>query len=75
MCQHVLALAELGIVGINIEDSDKVTGRLRPQEQQVAILTAIKNTLNRHGFSQLFINARTDCFLQAAQITATITRA
>lgn len=75
ICQHVLAVAKLGAVGINIEDSDKKTGKLRTQEQQIAILSAIKNTLNTHGFSQLFINARTDCFLQTAQIAATITRA
>ena len=75
ICQHVLAVAKLGAVGINIEDSDKKTGKLRPQEQQIAILVAIKNILNRHGFSQLFINARTDCFLQTAELASTITRA
>ena len=45
ICQHVLAVAKLGAVGINIEDSDKVTGKLRPQEQQIAILVAIKKYL------------------------------
>ena len=61
-------------MGINIEDSDIKTGKLRTQKQQIAILSAIKETLNKHGFSQLFINARTDCFLQTAKIGPTITR-
>ncbi|TMN73984.1 hypothetical protein CWB85_02160 [Pseudoalteromonas sp. S1727] len=74
ICQHVLAVAKLGAVGINIEDSDIKTGKLRTQKQQIAILSAIKETLNKHGFSQLFINARTDCFLQTAKIGPTITR-
>ncbi|MDQ9093929.1 isocitrate lyase/PEP mutase family protein [Pseudoalteromonas haloplanktis] len=38
ICQHVLAVTKLGAVGINIEDSDKKTGKLRTQKQQIAYL-------------------------------------
>ncbi|MBB1434989.1 MULTISPECIES: isocitrate lyase/PEP mutase family protein [Pseudoalteromonas] len=75
ICQHVLAVAKLGAVGINIEDSDKKTAQLRSLEHQVEILKAIKNTLKKYGFSQLFINARTDCYSQnMASLEHVITR-
>lgn len=61
--QHVLSLAKLGVVGINIEDSDKVTSQLRSLHQQCTIIEKIKQTLDENGFEKLFINARTDTYL------------
>ncbi|CAH9060051.1 hypothetical protein PSECIP111854_02528 [Pseudoalteromonas sp. CIP111854] len=76
ICEHVLAIVELGAVGINIEDSSKVTGQLRDLDQQSEILRAIKRTLHSAGFSQVFINARIDTHLSPVRhFTDTLSRA
>lgn len=63
ICTNVLAVAKLGAVGVNIEDSSKKTGKLRSIEQQSTILEAIKRTLITSGFPNFFINARIDTFV------------
>lgn len=74
--QNVLALAKLGIVGINIEDSNKETNALRSIEQQCTIISEIKKVLNENGFGSLFINARTDTFFVSDRpFQATLERA
>jgi 2-methylisocitrate lyase-like PEP mutase family enzyme len=74
--QNVLALARLGVVGINIEDSNKDTNALRSIEQQCTIIGEIKKVLNENGFGSLFINARTDTFFVSDRpFQATLERA
>ena len=74
--QNVLALAKLGIVGINIEDSNIETNALRSIEQQCTIISEIKKVLNENGFGSLFINARTDTFFVSDRpFQATLERA
>ena len=74
--ENVLALARLGVVGINIEDSDKDTYALRSTEQQCTIISEIKKVLNENGFGGLFINARTDTyFVSDSPFQATLERA
>ena len=74
--ENVLALARLGVVGINIEDSDKDTNELRSIEQQCTIISEIKKALNENGFGGLFINARTDTyFVSDSPFQATLKRA
>ena len=74
--ENVLALARLGVVGINIEDSDKDTYALRATEQQCTIISEIKKALNENGFGGLFINARTDTyFVSDSPFQATLKRA
>ena len=74
--QNVLVLARLGVVGINIEDSDKETDTLRSIEQQCTIISEIKKVLNENGFGGLFINARTDTyFVSDSPFQATLKRA
>ncbi len=74
--ENVLALARLGVVGINIEDSDKDTNELRSIEQQCTIISEIKKALNENGFGGLFINARTDTyFVSDSPFQATLERA
>ena len=74
--QNVLALARLGVVGINIEDSNKDTNALRSIEQQCTIISEIKKVLNENGFGSLFINARTDTFFVSDRpFQATLERA
>ncbi len=57
----VRRVMETGIVGINIEDTDKASGALRPVVDQAAIIKAIRSAANDAGIP-LFINARTDLF-------------
>jgi 2-methylisocitrate lyase-like PEP mutase family enzyme len=59
---NILQLLDTGIAGINIEDTDKQTGSLRPLKEQCNRIRLIKDTCAETG-SELFINARTDVYL------------
>lgn len=63
IAEHVEILADLGVVGINIEDSLK-NGQsgLRDIQFQCAIIETIKSYLGEKG-KDIFINARIDTFL------------
>ncbi len=62
--QNVLSVANIGAVGINIEDSPKHIKGLQKIEQHCRLLTAIKEALIKQGFDNFYINARTDTYLQ-----------
>lgn len=61
---HVRALAALGVVGINLEDSRVLDGqrRMEAAETFAARLKALRQALQASG-TPMFINARTDAFL------------
>ena len=59
--ENIKRLIETGIVGINIEDTDKKTSTILPTEQQCERIQRIKEASGEMGVS-LFINARTDIF-------------
>lgn len=61
---NILQLLDIGIAGINIEDTDKQTGALKPAEEQCNRIKLIKDTCAEAG-RQLFINARTDVYLRS----------
>jgi 2-methylisocitrate lyase-like PEP mutase family enzyme len=67
--QHVQQLIDTGVVGINLEDS-------QGEELYLKKLTSVKNYLLKTG-QQLFLNARTDGFLQKVDrpLETTIRRA
>ena len=60
--ENIRRLIETGIVGINIEDTDKKTKTLVPAEVQSEKIKLIKD-IAREMNVPLFINARTDCFI------------
>jgi 2-methylisocitrate lyase-like PEP mutase family enzyme len=60
--QNITHLIEAGIVGINIEDTDKNTGTLIPVKEQCEKIKVIKKVAEETGVS-FFINARTDVYL------------
>ncbi|MDI2587310.1 isocitrate lyase/phosphoenolpyruvate mutase family protein [Psychrobacillus sp. NEAU-3TGS] len=62
--QNVLRTADVGVVGINIEDSFKTLNGLRDISLHAKLLFEIRNTLEHSGFKDFFINARTDTYLQ-----------
>lgn len=64
ICEHVLQIAHLGAVGINIEDSSKRSKSLRTMNDQAEILSKLKHVLKNEGYSEFFINARSDVFLE-----------
>jgi 2-methylisocitrate lyase-like PEP mutase family enzyme len=60
--ENIKKLIETGIVGINIEDSDKQSGNLNPIEMQCERISLIRTVSNEMGI-HLFINARTDVYI------------
>lgn len=61
---NILQLLDVGIAGINIEDTNKQTGSLRTVEEQCNRIKLIKDNCAEAG-KQLFINARTDVYLRS----------
>jgi 2-methylisocitrate lyase-like PEP mutase family enzyme len=64
IANNIIALANLGVVGINIEDSFIEAGerKLKDHIQFSHILNEVRNILNRQEIS-IFINVRCDAFL------------
>lgn len=60
--ENIKRLISTGIVGINIEDSDKKTNTLVPIESQCNRIRIIKKASAEMGIS-LFINARADVYI------------
>lgn len=62
--ENIKQLVELGVVGINIEDSDLILDerRLCDSSEFADKLSAIKTELNQQGID-IFINVRTDTYL------------
>ncbi|MCC7533795.1 MAG: isocitrate lyase/phosphoenolpyruvate mutase family protein [Bacteroidia bacterium] len=60
---NIEALIEIGVAGINIEDTNKQSHQLYTINEQVERIGVIKETTNKKNTS-LFINARTDLFIQ-----------
>jgi 2-methylisocitrate lyase-like PEP mutase family enzyme len=61
--KNIRQLIETGIVGINIEDTDKKTNSLLPFEVQCERIKAIKEVAKEMDMP-LFINARTDVYIR-----------
>ncbi|KRF22534.1 isocitrate lyase/PEP mutase family protein [Paenibacillus sp. Soil787] len=73
---NVLKVANLGGVGINIEDSLKASAGLKRLSEQCGLLAKIRIALDNSGFGDFFINARTDPYLLNLQdpLNETLTR-
>lgn len=61
--ENIRKLLETGIVGINIEDTDKKTNSLLPTEIQCKKISLIRKVSEEMGI-YLFINARTDIYIR-----------
>lgn len=73
---NVLRTADVGVAGINIEDSLKHQTGLRSIIEHCYLLTNMRKELDNHGYKDFFINARTDTYFQLEQpFEETITRA
>jgi len=64
IADNVLKIANIGAVGINIEDSSKDNTSLIKTAKQCQILDKIRSTLDNNGYSDFFINARIDTYFQ-----------
>ena len=60
-------IIEAGAVGINIEDSIKHEGILRPMTEQCRRISAVRQAAHKVGVP-LVINARVDCFLASIKM-------
>lgn len=79
--EHISSVIQCGVVGINFEDQNYSTGALNNVEQQCERIEAARDAADKAGIA-LFINARTDIFLNAdvathnaTQLDEAITRA
>jgi len=61
---HVLRTADVGVAGINIEDSLKKQKGLREIPQHCTLLSKMRAALDNNGYKNFYINARTDTYLQ-----------
>lgn len=60
---NVLKVANLGVAGINIEDSLKGQAGLKEISDHSNLISKIREALIKDGFGQLYINARIDTYL------------
>ncbi|KPN95391.1 isocitrate lyase/phosphoenolpyruvate mutase family protein [Lysinibacillus sp. ZYM-1] len=73
---NVLRTADVGVAGINIEDSFKNQVGLRSLAEHSHLLTNMRAMLDNRGYQDFFINARTDTYFQLEQpLEDTLTRA
>lgn len=73
---HVLRTADVGVAGINIEDSFKKQNGLKELSVHSDLLNRIRTALENHGYKDFYINARTDTYLQKqSPLLETIERA
>ncbi|CAM3940029.1 isocitrate lyase/PEP mutase family protein [Mesobacillus zeae] len=61
---HVLKTADVGVAGINIEDSFKKQKGLKEITWHCELLTNIRAALDHNGYKDFYINARIDTYLQ-----------
>lgn len=62
--ENVLRTANVGVAGINIEDSLKKQIGIRTMKEHCHLLSAIRMALDNHGYKDFYINARTDTYFQ-----------
>lgn len=71
---NILSLAEIGCLAINIEDSSKEG--IKDKDTHKQLIYNIKNNLLKNGYSDFFVNARIDTYLQSGDaLQETIIRA
>lgn len=63
IADNALRIAELGAAGINFEDSSKDSIGLIDVSKQIKLIEKIRGQLDNNGYSDFFINARTDTYL------------
>lgn len=66
--KNIKRLLKAGIVGINIEDTDKQTGLLMSVETQCQVIHTIRNEAEKMGLP-LFINARSDVIIRGNEFS------
>lgn len=62
LAKNIEALIDIGVVGINIEDSDKKNHSLISAEKQISKIKTIKEVAQKREIP-FFINARTDIYI------------
>ncbi|GGI15731.1 isocitrate lyase/PEP mutase family protein [Gottfriedia solisilvae] len=61
---NVLRTANVGVAGINIEDSFKSHKGLKSISQHSKLISEIRTALDNNGFKDFYINARIDTYFQ-----------
>lgn len=74
--ENVLRTADVGVAGINLEDSLKSSTGLRDMAQHGDLLCKIRTALDHNGFPDFYLNARIDTYFQKEDpLAETIERA
>ncbi|MCP3739915.1 isocitrate lyase/PEP mutase family protein [Rossellomorea sp. BNER] len=74
--ENVLRTADVGVAGINIEDSLKKQKGLREISEHCNLLSKMRKALDDKGYKNFYINARTDTYFQKENpLAETINRA
>lgn len=68
LTKNIEDLIDAGVIGINIEDSDKKNHSLLDLETQVSRIKTIRKTAQSKGV-HLFINARTDVYIYKKELS------
>lgn len=63
VCENFSALIDIGVAGVNFEDQNIAQGGIFGIDKQSERITALRKTADKMGVN-VFINARTDIFLQ-----------
>ena len=66
--ENIKKLIDIGIAGINFEDSSHEDNKMISSEEQCERISIIKKTADEKGV-RLFINARTDVYIKATEKT------
>lgn len=61
---NLLRVADVGVTGINIEDSLKRQKGLKEITQHCNLLSKLRTALEKNGYKDFYINARTDTYFQ-----------
>lgn len=74
---NVLRTADVGVAGINIEDSLRKQNGIKDKLEHCNLLLKMRTALDTNGYKDFYINARTDTYLQSIdnRLEETIDRA
>lgn len=72
--EGIAKLLDVGVVGINLEDSDKETQKMRPIEEAAVRVKRALAVADQHGVRDFVVNARTDALMHGGTISEAIAR-
>lgn len=72
--EGIAKLLDVGVVGINLEDSDKEKQKLYPMEEAAARVKRVLAVAEQHDVRDFVVNARTDTLIRGGTVAEAIAR-